>query len=133
MSESQTSSASRGYRSVIGVVALFLLALLATAGVKSFRDLKAAQDREERLEQRIAETEERIEVLREHVRRIDEDPLTLERLARENLGMVKPGTVSGGHHTPTFQADDSSVPVGMRAMSNLLLDYLKSKRPSTER
>ncbi len=45
------------------------------------------------------------------------------------LGMVKQGVASGGHHTPTFQADDSSVPVGMRAMSNLLLDYLESRRP----
>lgn len=41
------------------------------------------------------------------------------------LGMVKPGTTSGGHHTPTFQADDSSVPVGMRAMATLILDYLR--------
>ncbi len=45
------------------------------------------------------------------------------------LGMVQPGTGSGGHHTPTFQADDSSVPVGMRAMSNVLLDYLASRQP----
>ena len=45
------------------------------------------------------------------------------------LGMVKPGAESGGHHTPTFQADDASVPVGMRAMSNLLLDYLRAKQP----
>ncbi|MCG8467092.1 MAG: amidohydrolase [Gemmatimonadetes bacterium] len=48
------------------------------------------------------------------------------------LGMVKPGTVSGGHHTPTFAADDASIPIGMRAMSNLLLDYLKARRPSTQ-
>ncbi len=41
------------------------------------------------------------------------------------LGMVKPGTTSGGHHTPTFQADDASVPVGMRVMSRVLLDYLR--------
>jgi metal-dependent amidase/aminoacylase/carboxypeptidase family protein len=47
------------------------------------------------------------------------------------LGMVAPGGTSGGHHTPTFQADDASVPVGMRAMSNLLLDYLRS-RPAME-
>ena len=45
------------------------------------------------------------------------------------LGMVKPGTESGGHHTPTFQADDSSVPVGMRVMAHLLLDYLQAKQP----
>ncbi len=40
------------------------------------------------------------------------------------LGTVKPGTTSGGHHTPTFMADDASIPVGMRVMSSLLLDYL---------
>lgn len=40
------------------------------------------------------------------------------------LGMVKPGTKSGGHHTPTFMADNSCVPVGMKAMAMLLLDYL---------
>jgi amidohydrolase len=44
------------------------------------------------------------------------------------LGMVKPGTDSGGHHTPTFRADDGSIPIGMRAMSNLVLDYLASRR-----
>jgi amidohydrolase len=43
------------------------------------------------------------------------------------LGMVKPGTTSGGHHTPDFQADDSSIPVGMRAMANLLIDYLEGE------
>ena len=46
------------------------------------------------------------------------------------LGMVKSVTTSGGHHTPTFLADDSSIPVGMRAMSNLLLDYLRSRPAS---
>ena len=40
------------------------------------------------------------------------------------LGQVKPGTQSGGHHTPTFRADDSSIPVGMRVMSGLLVAYL---------
>ena len=41
------------------------------------------------------------------------------------LGQVKPGTKSGGHHTPTFMADDGAVPVGIEVMVNLLLDYLK--------
>ena len=40
------------------------------------------------------------------------------------LGMVKPGTTSGGHHTPTFQADDGAVEVGMRVMSRVVIDYL---------
>ncbi len=43
------------------------------------------------------------------------------------LGGLKPGTVSGDHHTPTFRMDDSAIPVGMRAMSFVLLDYLMSQ------
>ena len=46
------------------------------------------------------------------------------------LGQVLPGGTSGGHHTPDFQADNSAVPVGIRAMTNLLLDYLKGARLS---
>lgn len=42
------------------------------------------------------------------------------------LGVVKPGTTSGGLHTPNFRADDSAVPVGIRVMSRLLADYLSS-------
>jgi amidohydrolase len=40
------------------------------------------------------------------------------------LGQVKAGTTTGDHHTPTFRADDSSIPVGIRAMSFLVADYL---------
>jgi amidohydrolase len=46
------------------------------------------------------------------------------------LGVVKPGTTSGGLHTPTFRADDSAVPAGTRVMARLLADYLvDSQRP----
>jgi amidohydrolase len=44
------------------------------------------------------------------------------------LGQVKPGTTSGDHHTPTFRADDDAIPVGIRAMSLLVVDYLSRKR-----
>jgi amidohydrolase len=40
------------------------------------------------------------------------------------LGSVKPGTTSGDHHSPTFLADDGSIPIGIRAMSTVVLDYL---------
>jgi amidohydrolase len=45
------------------------------------------------------------------------------------LGTTKPGTESGGLHTPTFRGDDSAVPVGMKAMSRLVVDYLASHPP----
>lgn len=44
------------------------------------------------------------------------------------LGVVAPGTTSGGLHTPTFRADDSAVAVGMKAMSRLLVDWLSQGR-----
>ncbi|NIP81363.1 MAG: amidohydrolase [Gemmatimonadetes bacterium] len=40
------------------------------------------------------------------------------------LGTTKPGTTSGGLHTPTFTADDGAIPVGIRAMTALVVDYL---------
>jgi amidohydrolase len=44
------------------------------------------------------------------------------------IGVVNPGNVSGGHHTPTFRADDEAIPVGVRTMSALVLDYLGGQR-----
>jgi amidohydrolase len=42
------------------------------------------------------------------------------------LGVQKPGgPVSGDHHSPTFMADDAAIPVGVRAMTAVVLDYLK--------
>jgi amidohydrolase len=40
------------------------------------------------------------------------------------LGQVGAGTTTGDHHTPNFRAGDGSVPVGIRAMTYLIVDYL---------
>lgn len=40
------------------------------------------------------------------------------------IGAVPPGRVSGGHHTPTFYADDGTVPAAMRVMTALVLEAL---------
>jgi amidohydrolase len=45
------------------------------------------------------------------------------------LGVVPEGRTSGGHHTPTFYADDESVPIAMRLMSTLVVDYLEGGAP----
>jgi len=47
-----------------------------------------------------------------------------------NIGAVPPGRVSGGHHTPTFYADDGTVPMAMRVMTALVLEGLGA-RPKT--
>jgi len=46
-----------------------------------------------------------------------------------NLGVVPEGKKSGGHHTPTFYADDGAVPIAMRLMTALVLDYLGGEAP----
>lgn len=43
------------------------------------------------------------------------------------LGVRKEGTISGSLHSPTMRADDSAVAVGIRAMCNLVLDYLNTE------
>jgi len=40
------------------------------------------------------------------------------------IGVVPPGKASGGHHTPTFYAADESVPIAMRLMTSLVVDFL---------
>ncbi len=89
----ETPRESFSYRSVIGVAVVVLLGLIATAGVKSYRDLATARAHEADLEARIAASQERWLILSEHLERIETDPLTLEGLARERLGMVEPGDV----------------------------------------
>jgi cell division protein FtsB len=71
----------------------FLLALLAVAGIKSYRDLAAVRGQEAALRQQVEQTQQRIEALRHRVERLRSDPAALERLAREELGMVRPGDV----------------------------------------
>jgi amidohydrolase len=44
------------------------------------------------------------------------------------LGAVPPGRTSGGHHTPTFYADDKAIPLGIKAMTELVLDFLSAPK-----
>jgi amidohydrolase len=44
------------------------------------------------------------------------------------VGAVGPGNTSGGHHTPTFRADDEAIPVGVRAMTAVVLEALGAGR-----
>lgn len=42
------------------------------------------------------------------------------------LGVVAPGTTSGGLHTPNFRADDAALGVGIRTMASIAVGYLSS-------
>jgi len=70
-----------------------LVLVLSGAGYKGYRDLISARDRAQLLAQRKAETEQRVADLRQRIELLRKDPVTLERLAREELGMVRPQDV----------------------------------------
>ena len=72
---------------------LLFVAVLAMAGTKSYRDLEAARQHKRLLETRIEATRGEIARLRSRTERLRNDPGTLERLAREDLGMVRQGDV----------------------------------------
>jgi cell division protein FtsB len=77
-------------RAVLRAAVLLALALLALAAVKSHRDLAAARARERALAASIEASRGRIAALRARIVRLRDDPATLERLAREELGLVRP-------------------------------------------
>lgn len=93
MNEPQATALHGTYRPLIaGAVALFLL-LLSIAGLHSWRDLESAREQERSLEAQISKTREDSDRLRERIERLRGDPGLLERLAREDLGMARPGDV----------------------------------------
>jgi len=71
----------------------FVLVLLLTAGAKGCRDLEVVHEREALLEGRIVRTEAEVARLERRLDLLRDDPMTLELLAREELGMVRPGDV----------------------------------------
>lgn len=83
----------RPIRSVVSAVVVVLVVVLATAGFQGWRDLAAARARERELAAEVAATEARIAALRVRIDRLRDDPITLERLAREEVGLVAPGDV----------------------------------------
>ena len=50
-----------------------------------------------------------------------------------HLGAVPEGRKSGGHHTPTFYADDRAIPIGIRVMTGLVLDFLSARNSGPSR
>ncbi|HEV2852653.1 MAG TPA: septum formation initiator family protein [Thermoanaerobaculia bacterium] len=93
MTQTEAPVRTDSFRPVLGATVLLVFALLAIAALKSYRDLEAARSRERLLETRIAETRSRSERLRVRIDRLRHDPGMLERLAREDLGLVRPGDV----------------------------------------
>jgi cell division protein FtsB len=93
LSGTQGPARADSLRPVLGAVALLFVALLGAAGLRSYRDLTTARAHEKQLETRIEESRAGIDRLRGRIARLRSDPVTLESLAREDLGLVKQGDV----------------------------------------
>ena len=93
MIETPAPARSDSFRPVLGLSLLLFIAVLGIAAWRSYHDLSASREREKLLETRIHETKNRIEELHGRIERLRSDPGALERRAREDLGMVRPGDV----------------------------------------
>jgi cell division protein FtsB len=91
--ETPAPARSDSFRPVLGLSVILFVAVLGIAAWRSYHDLSAARQREKLLETRIEETRGRIDELHGRIERLRSDPGTLERRAREDLGMVRPGDV----------------------------------------
>lgn len=93
MSRDAADARSKPIPSLLMAVVVSLLILLAIASLGSYRDLAAARDRQRSLQRRIEETRVRNGELADRIWRLQTDPAALERVAREQYRMIKPGDV----------------------------------------
>jgi len=93
LTHTESSGRTGSFRPVLVAAVLLFLTVLGITGVKGSHDLAAARQRKHTLETRIQTTEAEIDRLHSRIERLKSDPGLLERLAREDLGMVRPGDV----------------------------------------
>jgi cell division protein FtsB len=95
VSDSRAPAAPRTDRFplLLGAAVALALLLVGAAGLRSWADLAAQRAREAELERETARTEADVRRLEERIRRLHDDPRTLERLARQDLGLVRPEDV----------------------------------------
>jgi len=79
---------SRMPRSLLSAAVLGATLLLMVAGVKNYHQLQIARQREAELQDRLQQRRQAVEALDGQLVRLRQDPVALERLARENLGMA---------------------------------------------
>jgi len=85
--------ARRPLRTLIAALYAVALVALASAALKGWRDHQRAVERENVLQADIAATEARIAALKLRNDRLQHDPATIDREARDELGLVRPDEV----------------------------------------
>lgn len=109
MNRSAEDPAGKPFRSVLGVTAGILVLALFVAGLRSYRDLAVQRTRQQALAAKVADSKVRIEALERRIDLLRTDPGTLERVAREDLGMARPGDIVIRLDSPETAEADSSV------------------------
>ena len=80
---------SRSVLWLSGLIIVCLVMGLSFAGAQSFRDLRSARARAAELEQEILDTQAAVESMTRRVHDLRTSSETIERLAREDLGLVR--------------------------------------------
>jgi cell division protein FtsB len=95
MSEAEAPATPRRDRFpfLLGTAVVLVVLAVGAAGLRSWQDLATQRAREAELEAAIVRTEADVRRLEERIGRLHDDPRTLERVARHDLGMVRPGDV----------------------------------------
>ena len=85
-----------GTRTIAATLGILFLAGIATAvlGSRGVRDVVRSQEELRELEARVVARQESVTALLREVRRLKEDRLATERIARESLGYVRPGEIT---------------------------------------
>lgn len=110
MSQATSTTRSEPHRPILGAAVVLFVALLGIASLKSYRDLEMARARQGELEKKIQNTRTGIEQLKRRIDRLKSDPAILERLAREDLGLVYPDDVIIELPQPNALAASPAVP-----------------------
>jgi cell division protein FtsB len=91
------------------MVSLVLLLLLVHAlfGKRGYFELKKMKDQKENLDRQIEQLKSENKQILEEIKSLKTDPKAIEKIAREELGLVKPGEIK----ITTNKAEASDSPV----------------------
>ena len=88
------SSGATRWRRMLDGLLLFVTVVLvvdALVGDKGFMDTMRAREQSAELAARVQQLKDENRALLERARKLDKDPATIEMLAREELGLIRPG------------------------------------------
>lgn len=90
------SSGTLRWRKALDYLLLFVTVVLVVDGLvgdKGLMDTMRARQQSAELEAKVQQLKDENRALLERARKLDKDPATIEMLAREELGLIRPGEV----------------------------------------